>query len=201
MDSNYLDIQKVRLPRTKGVLYLLRNDPHVTPFAFIEHSRQPGSRKLLETFASTAQNSQCYKIIGTTNHSPTLVPSYNLCGFADHGIEFTLTFPNPGTLDAPHGVRFSISDQTKEVAHAYVYLLRTPSGEPFAYLEDINVNKEHQRAGCGIRLLEAVIACAQEHAGSLICTSRHERKHIHNWYMRHGFLPTGREYRRNILDE
>lgn len=100
------------------------------------------------------------------------------------------------------GRRFSVTRDSVELGHAYVYLLHNDLHQaPFALLEDVQVHPDHQGQGIGNELVHSVIAYAKS-AGAykLIATSRNDgtRVHIHAWYERIGFIAYGTEFRKNF---
>jgi len=100
------------------------------------------------------------------------------------------------------GIRFSISDGGKEIARAYVYLMRNDlHTAPFGLLEDVYVDESQRGGGLGTSLVQEAIAAARE-AGcyKLIATSRISRPKVHDLYLRLGFENHGVEFRMNFND-
>ncbi|MDO8521250.1 MAG: GNAT family N-acetyltransferase [bacterium] len=97
------------------------------------------------------------------------------------------------------GLRFSINGGGKEIARAYLYVLKNDLHDtPFGLLEDVFVDETHRGTGTGRELLDAVIARARtEKCYKLIATSRDDgtRKVVHDWYLRLGFCDYGSEFR------
>jgi GNAT superfamily N-acetyltransferase len=101
---------------------------------------------------------------------------------------------------AARGVRFSIRDGAREIAHAYLYVLRNDlHAAPFGLLEDLHVDKSEAGSGLGRALVEDVIVAARE-AGcyKLIATSRQSRTRVQDLFHRLGFVEQGVEFRRDI---
>jgi GNAT superfamily N-acetyltransferase len=82
----------------RAFLYILRNDLHEKPFAFIEdvfvaeecRGRGVGS-ELVRRLVEESKSRGCYKIIMTSRYSkPQVHALYERLGFRDHGKEFRL---------------------------------------------------------------------------------------------------------------
>ncbi len=96
------------------------------------------------------------------------------------------------------GFRFSIDQDGREVARAYLYLAENDlhPGRWFGLLEDVFVDESERGRGLGTTLVRHVIEEAQRHGCyKLIATSRHERAKVHELYRQLGFGEWGREFR------
>lgn len=95
------------------------------------------------------------------------------------------------------GIKFSIRDGKKEIARAFLYILKNDLHQrPFGFLEDVFVDEKNRGQGLGTKLVKAVIAAAKKRGCyKLIGTSRHSRQEIHKWYKRLGFKSRGLEFR------
>jgi len=79
-------------------LYFLKNDLHELPFAFMEDvfvdedfRGQGIGTQILVKIIETAQDNDCYKIIGTSRDSRTNVHQmYERLGFVRRGLEFRI---------------------------------------------------------------------------------------------------------------
>jgi GNAT superfamily N-acetyltransferase len=103
---------------------------------------------------------------------------------------------------AAHGIRFSISGRGKEIARAYLYVMRNDlHAAPFGLLEDVHVDESQRGVGLGTSLVQEAIAAARE-AGcyKLVATSRTSRPKVHELYLRLGFENHGVEFRMNFDD-
>ncbi len=100
------------------------------------------------------------------------------------------------------GLRISVLVDDKEVAHAYLYLLRNDlHNQPFGLVEDVFVEEEYRSSGVGGQLLGSLIEEAKcANCYKLIATSRNDgsRQSVHSWYKRIGFLEWGTEFRMNF---
>lgn len=98
------------------------------------------------------------------------------------------------------GIRFSISDDTREIARAYLYVLHNDlHTTPFGLLEDVYVHETQRGSGLGTALVRAVIAAAREASCyKLVATSRASRPNVHDLYERLGFERYGLEFRMNL---
>lgn len=100
------------------------------------------------------------------------------------------------------GIRFSIEHEGREIARAYLYLIRNGLHvEPYAFLEDIFVEKEFRSLRAGSDLLAAAVEVARERGCyKLVATSRNDgtRADVHAWYLRLGFRAHGTEFRMDL---
>ncbi len=86
----------------RAYLYILKNDLHEDSFGFMEdvfvdesHRKQGVGSKLIEVVIAEAKARGCYKLICTARHEKQDVHGYyKKFGFADHGLEFRMDFPN-----------------------------------------------------------------------------------------------------------
>jgi GNAT superfamily N-acetyltransferase len=64
---------------------------------------------------------------------------------------------------AAEGTRFSIVSGGNEFARAYLYVMHNDlHDEPFGLLEDVYVDESQRGSGVGTRLVQEVIAAAQD---------------------------------------
>ena len=95
-----------------------------------------------------------------------------------------------------NGIILSIEDDGKEVARAFLYILKNAHDQPFGFMEDVFVDENYRSQGLGTKLVEELIKAAkQNNCYKLIGTSRHERLKVHGWYLNFGFKDWGREFR------
>jgi GNAT superfamily N-acetyltransferase len=94
-------------------------------------------------------------------------------------------------------IKFIAKKDGTPIGRAFLYLLYNDlHKEPFGFLEDIFVDAEHRGKGVGRALVEAAVEEAKkEKCYKLICTSRHARKELHDWYKKLGFADHGLEFR------
>jgi ribosomal protein S18 acetylase RimI-like enzyme len=79
-------------------LYIIKNDLHNKPYAYIEdvyvnenHRGQGFGKKLINYLISQAKQLNCYKIICTSRNNNDLVHNfYKNQGFKEHGKEFRI---------------------------------------------------------------------------------------------------------------
>jgi len=79
-------------------LYILKNDQHELPFAFMEDVfveedfRSQGiGTQILVKIIEAAQDNQCYKIVGTSRHERINAHKlYERLGFQNYGLEFRI---------------------------------------------------------------------------------------------------------------
>jgi GNAT superfamily N-acetyltransferase len=96
------------------------------------------------------------------------------------------------------GIRFSIDQDGREVARAFLYLAENDlhPGRVFGLLEDVFVDEAARGSGLGVAIVNHVISEARQRGCyKLIATSRHERSRVHDLYRRLGFEEWGREFR------
>lgn len=98
------------------------------------------------------------------------------------------------------GLKFSIRDGRKEIARAYLYILKNDlHQQPFGFLEDVFVEEKYRGQGLGTKLVKKALAVARrKNCYKLIATSRHSRKEVHKWYERLGFKNRGLEFRMDL---
>jgi GNAT superfamily N-acetyltransferase len=95
------------------------------------------------------------------------------------------------------GIKFFIEQDGKEVARAFLYILKNDlHQEPFGFMEDVFVQEEYRSQGFGTILVNKLIALAKEkRCYKLIATSRHSRPKVHLLYEKLGFKNQGIEFR------
>jgi len=101
---------------------------------------------------------------------------------------------------AARGIRFSIDQDGREIARAYLYVMTNDLHKaPFGLLEDVFVDESQRGAGLGTSLVREIVSAAQE-AGcyKLIATSRASRPKVHELYQRLGFVSHGIEFRMDL---
>ncbi len=98
------------------------------------------------------------------------------------------------------GIKFRLIEEGEERARTYLYILRNDlHDQPFGFLEDVYVEEPHRDRGYGSVLVTRVIAEAKDRGCyKLICTSRHKKTDLHEWYQRLGFTNHGLEFRINF---
>lgn len=95
------------------------------------------------------------------------------------------------------GIRLSIESGGKEMARAYLYILRNDlHEEPVGYLEDVFVGENLRNQGLGRQIVREIIEEAKRNGCyKLIATSRHSRPGVHKFYESLGFKNYGFEFR------
>lgn len=98
------------------------------------------------------------------------------------------------------GIRFSAIVRDKEVARAYLYVMRNDlHEEPFGLLEDVYVEETERGSGIGSALVEEAVAAATElGCYKLLATSRASRPKVHALYEKLGFANYGLEFRMDL---
>jgi len=99
-----------------------------------------------------------------------------------------------------YGVKITFEDKGKEVARAFLYVLKNGLHKaPFGLLEDVFVNERYRGQGLGSKLVVAVIAEAKKRkCYKLIATSRNAKPELRKFYKRFGLDVWGVEYRKNF---
>ena len=94
------------------------------------------------------------------------------------------------------GIKFFIEKEGREIARAYLYIMKNDLHEnPFGLMEDVYVDEAYRGGICFARLIDNVIEEAGQRCYKLIATSRDERKKVHELYRRKGFRQHGLEFR------
>ncbi len=98
------------------------------------------------------------------------------------------------------GARVSLKEGRREVAHAYLYIMRNDlHDEPFGLVEDVFVEETRRGMGHGTRLLKKLVKEARkEGCYKIVATSRRARKAVHRWYKKLGFKDYGVEFRLDL---
>lgn len=95
------------------------------------------------------------------------------------------------------GTKIFIEKDGKEIARAYLYLIKNDlRPECYGLMEDVFVDESLRGQGIGTELVKKIIAIAREcGCYKIIATSRHERKEVHKLYEKLGFKDFGIEYK------
>jgi len=95
------------------------------------------------------------------------------------------------------GVKFLVKDKGKEIARAYLYVLKNElHKDHFGLMEDVFVDEKYRAQGIGTMLVKEIIKEARKSSCyKLIATSRHERDQVHELYKKLGFKDQGKEFR------
>jgi len=101
---------------------------------------------------------------------------------------------------AGKGVKLFVQDKGKEIARAYLYILKNDlHKEPFGFMEDVFVDEKYRSQGLGTLLVKEIVKEARKSGCyKLIATSRYERSKVHELYLKLGFADYGKEFRMNL---
>jgi len=101
------------------------------------------------------------------------------------------------------GVKFSIKKDNKEVARAYLYLMKNDlHKQPFGFMEDVFIEESLRGKGYGTKIVKEIIKEAKkQNCYKLITTSRYPRDKVHKLYKKLGFRDWGREFRINLKEK
>ena len=104
---------------------------------------------------------------------------------------------------AAEGIKFFIEKDGKEVARAFLYIMKNNLKEkPFGLLEDLFVDESLRGQGIGTELLNMVISEAKNlNCYKLVATSRYEREGVHKMYEKAGFENFGIEFKLYFNDK
>ncbi len=93
-----------------------------------------------------------------------------------------------------------LREQGREIARIWIYFIRNDlHTEPYAVLEDLFVQEACRGKGYGKQLIrEALDEARKEGCYKVIMTSRHERKNVHELYLKLGFTDYGKEFRLSL---
>jgi len=95
------------------------------------------------------------------------------------------------------GIKFSIKKDNKEIARAYLYIMKNDlHKQPFGLMEDVFIDKSLRGEGYGTKIVKELIKQAKkQNCYKLIATSRYPRKEVHKLYKKLGFKDWGKEFR------
>lgn len=95
------------------------------------------------------------------------------------------------------GIKFFIRKEGKEIARAYLYIMKNDLHEkPFGLMEDVYVEEAYRGGIYAATLVKMVIRESKERGCyKLIDTSRFGREMIHKFYKALGFKEHGLEFR------
>lgn len=98
------------------------------------------------------------------------------------------------------GIKLSVIKNNKEIARAYLYIMKNDLHKKFfGLLEDVFVDENERGSGIGSKLIQEIIKQAKkEKCYKIIATSRHTRPKVHKLYKRLGFKNYGVEFRLNF---
>lgn len=98
------------------------------------------------------------------------------------------------------GIKFYIKEKNKEIARAYLYVLKNDLHEkPFGFIEDLFVDENYRGQGYGTKIIKALLKKAKRQGCyKLIANSRLDKPKVHELYKRLGFIDWGKEFRKNI---
>ena len=96
--------------------------------------------------------------------------------------------------------RLSVEEEGKEIARAYLYIIRNDLHEaPYGLMEDVFVDPESRGSGAGTKMVKALVEKARETGCyKIIGTSRVDRPRVHELYTRLGFREYGKEFRMEL---
>ncbi|OGF23630.1 hypothetical protein A3H09_02630 [Candidatus Falkowbacteria bacterium RIFCSPLOWO2_12_FULL_45_13] len=95
------------------------------------------------------------------------------------------------------GIKFFIEADGKEIARAYLYVLKNDlQAQPFGFMEDVFVDENCRGQGLATKILGRLIETAKEnHCYKLVGTSRYGRENVHRLYEKIGFKNFGVEFK------
>jgi len=101
------------------------------------------------------------------------------------------------------GIKFSIKKDNKEVARAYLYLMKNDlHKQPFGLMEDVFIDESLRGKGHGTKIIKEIIKEAKkQNCYKLIATSRYPRDKVHKLYKKLGFRDWGKEFRINLKEK
>ena len=97
-------------------------------------------------------------------------------------------------------IRISLREQGKEIAHAFLYLIRNDHHKkPYGLLENVLVEEAFRGKGFGKKIVQEVIQEAKRQGCyKLVCTSWNSKLEVHKFYLDLGFKEHGKEFRREF---
>ncbi len=102
-----------------------------------------------------------------------------------------------------YAIKITARESGVDVGRVFVYILSNElHDQPFGLIEDLYVDDSYRGKGLGTTLLtEAIEVAKGERCYKLLCTSRHERAQLHEWYQKHGLNNHGLAFRMDIETE
>lgn len=99
-----------------------------------------------------------------------------------------------------NAIRLAITKGKKEIARAYLYLIKNDlHKEPYGLLEDVFVEEKHRGQGLGTKIVRASIAEAKKRGCyKFICTSQSSQEVVHRFYEKLGLKKYGYEFRMDL---
>lgn len=102
-----------------------------------------------------------------------------------------------------YAVKITVEESGKVMGWTYLYVMfqdRHP--EPYAYLENVYVEQEFRSRGIGTDLVKlAIIEAKERGCYKIIGTSKMHKDDVHKWYVRHGFVKMGYEFRMDLIKD
>ncbi|HUW43687.1 MAG TPA: GNAT family N-acetyltransferase [Bacillota bacterium] len=101
------------------------------------------------------------------------------------------------------GIKFFIEKDNREVARAFLYLMKNDlHQQPFGLMEDVFIDESLRGKGYGTKIVKELIKEAKkQNCYKLIATSRYARNRVHKLYKELGFQDWGKEFRINLKKE
>jgi GNAT superfamily N-acetyltransferase len=95
------------------------------------------------------------------------------------------------------GIRFFIEQDGREVARAYLYIMKNDQRpEPFGFMEDVWVDESCRGQGLATKILGELIEAARKNrCYKIVGTSRYGRENVHRLYEKIGFKNFGVEFK------
>lgn len=102
-----------------------------------------------------------------------------------------------------YAVKITAEENGKILGWAFVFIkFQDRHDEPYGYLENVFVEKEHSGKGIGTKLVKMVIEEAKERdCYKIIGTSKHHKTAVHDWYKRCGFKKYGYAFRMDLIED
>jgi len=95
------------------------------------------------------------------------------------------------------GIKFYIEDKGKEIARAYLYLIKNDFRKcHYGFIEDVYVEEEYRHQGLSSNLHKELIKAAKKNkCYKIVANSRYSHKKVHQFYKKLGFKDFGKEFK------
>lgn len=101
-----------------------------------------------------------------------------------------------------YAIKLSYEEEGGVKGWALLYIISNERhAESYAFLENVYIEQEYRQQGLGSKLVLAVIEEAKRRGCyKIIGTSRFPKEKVHDFYLKHGFVKWGYEFRLDLKE-